>query len=377
MYGSMTMFLGCNLDAESVRHILNTLPSYNDGIERPLGLSMQPEAAIVFGEITGVTPTQYWENMINSLLLSSISGGTDYVPYKGWQLIPFIISDEKIDVGYGYNIPSGTTVVENWPLSQYGLSECVLYDNYLMERTDTYTFTPVAYLDFDSVEAIRDIAMLVGIEACLETNFPELTAVYGLFAEAQFSFFDCQLRNLRFDMMSFYGCEYLSYFNSSLHSLVVSMETFGHCISLTKFDSDLRSLCFAESMFNGCESLTSFTPKLHSLGDYEKSYQEYLQGAEKITGSLEEVPTLEEFIAFFPIARDMFRDCQLDAASVENILTSIPEWNDGIYRELGMTIQSGEAAEKFGEITGIIPASTDEVEVPFKGWNVKVNLFSV
>ena len=73
----------------------------------------------------------------------------------------------------------------------------------------------------------------------------------------------------------------------------------------------------------------------------------------------------------------MFTGCQLDAASVENILTSIPEWNDGIYRELGMTIQSGEAAEKFGEITGIIPASTEEVEVPFKGWNVKVNLFSL
>jgi hypothetical protein len=130
-------------------------------------------------------------------------------------------------------------------------------------------------------------------------------------------------------------------------------------------------------MFINCTSLTSFTPQLHSLGDYNKSYYGYLYGMLSIMGSLDGAPTLEEFITQFPGAQDMFKGCQLDAASVENILTSIPEWNDGYYRELGMTIQSGGAATKFGEITGIIPASTEIIEVPFKGWNIKVNLYSV
>ena len=135
-------------------------------------------------------------------------------------------------------------------------------------------------------------------------------------------------------------------------------------------------------MFVGCSNLTSFNARLFSFGDVEKVtdtiYDFYLSFMPVTEG--EEPPSKEDVMQDFgelTFGGNMFTGCNLDALSVENILTSIPEWNDGIYRELGMTIQSGEAAEKFGEITGIIPASTEEVEVPFKGWNVKVNLFSV
>ena len=173
----------------------------------------------------------------------------------------------------------------------------------------------------------------------------------------------------------------ISYFDESLHSLVWSVGSF-YGSTISSFSSDLRSLCSAQGMFKGCSNLTSFNSKLFMLGNVEKFadgiYEFYLNMI-GYTGE-GEPPTKEEMMAEmgnFAFAEEMFIGCKLDAPSVENILTTIPAYDDGIYRELGMTIQSGEAAAKFGEITGIIPASTEEVEVPFKGWNVKVNLFSV
>ena len=159
------------------------------------------------------------------------------------------------------------------------------------------------------------------------------------------------------------------------------MGSFYECSNLTSFSSDLRFLSCGDSMFEGCSKLTSFTSKLFMLGDREKFvdalYEMYMQLIPEGEEPLTKEEVLEEMFGDITFGGGMFTGCKLDAPSVENILTTIPAYDDGIYRELGMTIQSGEAAAKFGQITGIIPASTEIVEVPFKGWNIKVNLFSV
>jgi hypothetical protein len=70
----------------------------------------------------------------------------------------------------------------------------------------------------------------------------------------------------------------------------------------------------------------------------------------------------------------MFSGCKLDAPSVERILTTIPEYSDGSLHQLYLTVQSGEAAAKFGEITGTTPTSIASINVNFKGWTISVNI---
>ena len=53
-------------------------------------------------------------------------------------------------------------------------------------------------------------------------------------------------------------------------------------------------------------------------------------------------------------------------------VTTIPEYTDGSSHILSMTVQRGEAAAKFGEITGTIPASYS-ITVNFKGWAILVS----
>lgn len=76
-------------------------------------------------------------------------------------------------------------------------------------------------------------------------------------------------------------------------------------------------------------------------------------------------------------AECMFQGCKLDAPSVEKILTSISEYSDDSSHILRMTIQNGEAAAKFGEITGTTPSSYDFVSVSYKGWTIQVNIVNV
>lgn len=371
-YTSAFMFMGCNLDAESVEHILYSLPSYNDGLVRGLGMTINPEAATRFGEITGTTPTTNY-----TIAATTLNGmGVEMVEYKGWTILVNLYNN--VSLVPDYDIPEGTEIISEWPLSgEFTNSNSSLYliDNKIVGMGEDSVLC-LANINLDSVWYIADYGIFGGVQN-FGLDFPSLEIGTALFVASKFSSFNSYLGNLKLDMLSFYNCGNLSAFLSSLKSLSYSFQTFCGCSSLTVFLSDLRSLCIADGMFQGCSSLSSFTLKLTSLGNYEKGYSDYINTAIKIPDETGTPPTLEEFITQFPGAQNMFSGCQLDAASVENILTSIPEWNDDYYRELGMTIQSGEAATKFGEITGIIPASTEIIEVPFKGWNIKVNLFSV
>ena len=374
------MFVGCNLNSISVEHILNSLTSYNDGYPRMLGMTINSSAVPTFTQITGAT----------------FGGNYCYTVFKGWTIICQIREEF---------VPTELDVLEGSPYchdlkimyadgvgSMNGISNTFLYKLAMsasgsgmpiLRNNKIYTGSEEFVCNFQSDKIVSSIGLIGLFDEILISGFPKLKYnmnVVGLPSET--FYFSSDLRSLEVDMMGFSESE-LFLFCSSLHSLVMSMGTFSDCQYLSYFFSDLRSLCCGEDMFAGCSNLSSFDTKLFSLGDVEKlgdiMYDFILYIYPVPEG--EELPTKEEalegMVESFTFGGGMFTGCRLDAPSVENILTSIPEWNDGIYRELGMTIQSGEAAAKFGEITGIIPASTEEVEVPFKGWNVKVNLFSV
>ena len=67
----------------------------------------------------------------------------------------------------------------------------------------------------------------------------------------------------------------------------------------------------------------------------------------------------------------MFYGCNLDEKSVENILTTIPEYANGSHA-LTMYINV-EAVVKFNEITGnSLPLSATAQIVPYKGWEIAV-----
>lgn len=374
------MFMGCNLNSSSVEHILNSLTSYDDGYERMLGMTINSSAVPTFTQITGATFTQ----------------NTCTVAFKGWYILCEIREEfvpTELDVLEGSPYCHDLKIMYAGDVESFeGLSNTFLYKLAtsasgsgmpILRNNKIYTGSEEFVCNFQSDKIVSSIGLIGLFEEIFISGFPKLKYnmnIMGLPFETPY--FSSDLRSLEVDMSGFSESN-IDTFYSSLHSLVCSMGTFANCENLSLFFSDLRSLCFGEAMFGGCSNLTSFDAKLFSLGDVEKLgdviYDFMLYVNQLPEG--EEPPTKEEILVDMfgeiTFGGDMFTGCNLDASSVENILTSIPEWNDEIYRELGMTIQSGDAATKFGEITGIIPASTEIIEVPFKGWNVKVNLFSV
>lgn len=373
------MFMGCNLNSASVEHILNSLTSYNDGGTRMFGMTINSSAVPTFTQITGAT----------------FDGNISYGAFKGWGILCQVREEF---------VPTELDVLEGSPYchdlkimyaggveSMDGIENTFLYklimggalnSNPILRTNKIYTSSNDFVCNFQSDKIVSSLGIINLFDEILISGFPKLKYNMNVFSNGStLDDFSIDLRSLEVDMMGFASSDFYI-FGSSLHSLVFSTGTFEGCSNMDTFYSDLRSLCAANGMFSGCTNLTSFIANLSSLGDVEKfvdaMYDFMLYANLFPEGG--EPPTKEDMMQDLgdtTFGGGMFTGCQLDAPSVENILTSIPEWNDGIYRELGMTIQSGDAAAKFGEITGIIPASTEEVEVPFKGWNVKVNLFSV
>ena len=159
----------------------------------------------------------------------------------------------------------------------------------------------------------------------------------------------------------FYGCSNLTSFTGDLSSLTNAGTMFYQCSNLTSFNGDLSNLTDGSSIFSGCSNLTSFTGDLSNLTN----------GASMFVSC----PNLASFssdLSSLTNGASMFYQCKLDAASVERILSTIPEYSDGSSHSLTMTVQSGAAAAKFGEITGTIPTSSQK-NVIFKGWTISVN----
>jgi hypothetical protein len=72
---------------------------------------------------------------------------------------------------------------------------------------------------------------------------------------------------------------------------------------------------------------------------------------------------------------EMFRNCRLDAESVERILTTIPTYTSGTHvLNLGI---SENSVDKFNEITGnttTIPVNSGTCTVTYKGWTLTVQV---
>ena len=378
LFATNGMFMGCNLNSASVEHILNSLTSYNDGLPRMLAMTINSSAVPTFTQITGAT---FGENSCQ-------------VTFKGWDIYceikeEFVPTTSDVLEG-SPNCDEVAILLENQDYTalqntlSYALSQADSSIKFKLNDNKLYVNAGGEDMFAFNVQCDKLVSSLGAIcffDEIIMSDFPKLKYNMNIFGgnSGGLSSFNSDLRSLTLDQGGFSGTP-LYQFYTSLHSLVYSMSTFADCGNLSEFYSDLRSLCCGEAMFAGCSNLTSFNAGLFSLGDVEKfvdvMYDFYLLSIPEG----EEPPTKEDMmqdLGDIAFGGDMFTGCNLDAPSVENILTTIPEWNDEIYRELGMTIQSGEAAEKFGEITGIIPASTEVVEVPFKGWNIKVNLFSV
>ena len=157
-------------------------------------------------------------------------------------------------------------------------------------------------------------------------------------------------------------CANLTSFSADLSSLTTGKDMFANCDNLTTFSSDLSSLTDGTGMFGTCTNLTSFTTDMPSLTNGNNMFRLCIN-----------LTSFSADLSSLTTGDDMFYNCKLDTDSVEGILTTIPEYSDGSSHKLTMTVQSGEAAAKFGEITGTIPTSYSFINVNFKGWTISVN----
>ena len=162
--------------------------------------------------------------------------------------------------------------------------------------------------------------------------------------------------SLKFDNIKFRGD-----WKGSIGKFTFGNSMFKNCTNLTSFNGDLSSLTDGSGMFNGCTNLSSFTSDLSSLTNCPNMFS----GCSNLTSFNGDLSSLTD-------GASMFNGCKLDAASVERILNTIPEYTDGSSHRLTMIVQSGEAASKFGEITGTTPNFAIR-NVNFKGWTITVN----
>ena len=111
--------------------------------------------------------------------------------------------------------------------------------------------------------------------------------------------------------------------------------------------------------------------KINFRGDWKGSIGKFTNGNSMFSGC-SNITSFSSDLSSLTIGDRMFNGCKLNTSSVERILTTIPEYSDGSSHTLSMTVQSGAAAAKFGEITGTIPTSSQK-NVIFKGWTISVN----
>ena len=156
----------------------------------------------------------------------------------------------------------------------------------------------------------------------------------------------CDFRNLKSSKQTFQNTIKLKNIDGNFDSLESATYFFTKS-GIESFSINLPSLKIATEMFNNCQNLTSF--------------------ASKLKWDNEEYSPLTD-------GKNMFADCKLDAASVENILTQLQPFTDGSTHIMTMTIQE-EAVSKFNEITGnTVALSTSINNVIFRGWTIEVNI---
>ena len=203
--------------------------------------------------------------------------------------------------------------------------------------------------------------------ASFNGDMPKLIDGERMFCEAPLESFSGDLSSLEEGDWMFYGTS-LASFNVDLPKMTYSFYMFCMCGELKDFKGDLSSLTNGDEMFYLCEKLTSFDSNLSSLtnGRYMFEYASELSHFDADLSSLDD-------------GHAMFGGCNLDAASVEKILTTIPTYSSGS-RELHLTMSNAGCA-KAAEILGIATGKTipswsglwgSWYSSSYKGWTVKL-----
>lgn len=296
----------------------------------------------------------YWHNadkMNTSLAHSAFT-------YAGFNQLPKGLNYEKMVTGYYtfYGCKNLTSVKQDFP---------ALNDS-------TYMFNSCSNLksfggDLGNLRNGIGMFMYSGLETFETSHLLSLKSGVSMFSGTKLSSFDTEIKNIESSLHMFshskvitfnsdmplatdasgmfYGVPSLVSFKGNLDSLQNGMIMFEYDSALTTLDTNFPSLIDGNTMFYGCSSLTSFMCKLKA-DDAEYS--------PLTNGNL------------------MFFGCQLDAPSVENILTSLQPFTDGSEHIMTMQIQSA-AVEKFNEITGNnLTLNSAYQNVPFRGWTVQV-----
>ena len=138
------------------------------------------------------------------------------------------------------------------------------------------------------------------------------------YASENLTSFKGDLSSLKGCIDMFWGCKKLKSFTSDMKLITNGEMMFYNCSNLETFDADLNSLENGEMMFWKDANLTSFKGDLSSLEN--GSYM--FQMCSSLTSFTSKLSSLEN-------GKQMFVNCKLDAASVGNIVSSLPVHETG------------------------------------------------
>lgn len=227
-----------------------------------------------------------------------------------------------------------------------------------------------------------------GLTSFTTTNLNNLTSAIGMFAGVPFTSWTMPLPKIQDGTGMFYECTKLKSFDIDLSTLTTAggvssilgfnlgnMGMFSRCTALTSFTSNLTNLSVGDFMFYGCTALTSFNTSLPNLtggaamfwnctklaswnqplpkltrGSYQvygfgflglsSEYIGMFYGCTALTSFTGDLSSLTAARAMFAHCynltsfnsslskitdgTDMFINCKLNAASVKNIINSLP-----------------------------------------------------
>ena len=148
--------------------------------------------------------------------------------------------------------------------------------------------------------------------------------------------FDSDLSSLTNGNSMFYNCTQLTTFTSNLSSLTNCSNMFRNCVSLVSFTTDMNLITDGTSLFQGCNSLEIVDANMKSLTNgsvmfYQdaklKSFRgdlSSLTNGNSMFYNCTQLTTFTSNLSSLEDGNQMFMRCKLDAASVCNILTSLP-----------------------------------------------------
>lgn len=311
--GVSNMFYYCILNADTVKHIFNSIKTENNY-----------SSSLSFNSF-GVSPLIYTDDEIISLL-----GVTDS---SNLNSLSFVTTNAK-----GVNVTG--TITTNW------------YEPIFEEDLSSLQFGRKLFNDNDYIEEFK-------------ADIPQVTSGYYMFYScSKLTLFEGDTSALTDGQAMFYACPKLTEVKANFENLEKGKDMFNGCTSLTEWDKPLNKLSDGEQMFQNT-SLSRWDIDLPALTNGTRMFSE--SKLKSFEGDLSALTSarymfqntgLETFNSGLPnigSCLGIFEGCKLDADSVRNILTSFK--NKYVSDEFRMGIKRS-AVPTFKEITGKEPTST-------------------